>query len=386
MIDNICDKNRCTGCFACMNICPKNAIECQINEYGVTLPVIDNDKCIECNACINVCPVNNPVEKRYPLKCFAAWSNDEEERRTSTSGGVAAEISRCIVEQGGIVFGAAFDEKLKVCHTSVESINCLQMFKGSKYVQSYIGYTMQEVKRELSKGRKVLFIGTPCQIAGVKKYVGKEFDNLFLVDLICHGTPPMSYLEDYARDLYTEDESVKISFRDGNDYCLTISQKNNVIYNKNANCDYYLLTFLRGIIQRENCYKCEYAQIKRCSDITLGDFWGLDRTTLENKYKGRISVVLVNTERGSRLWGMCSDGLCFEEREISEAEKGNGPLRNPLSKPKERKQFLERVRTQKFSEAVKIAEIEKTIKQNEFKNSIFLYHMARKIKRKLKRK
>lgn len=382
MIENICKKDLCTGCLACMNICPKDAIVYKEDEYGVPVAVINQDKCIECGACVKVCPVNNPVEKKEPLACYAAWSNNAGEREFSTSGGIAAEISKTIVNDGGVVFGAAFDSDMNVCHMSADSAETLQRFRGSKYVQSYIGKSYREIKKALLDGKKVLFTGTPCQAAGLRNFLGKEYDNLFIIDLICHGTPPMTYLRDYLKEIGGGRKISKISFREGNDYCLAITGEKN-FYKKTANCDYYLLAFLRGVIQRENCFSCDYAQGKRCGDITVGDFWKLDRKTMNNKYRGRVSVVLINTENGNKLWETCKDKFTFEKRDFEEAKRGNGPLRGPSGRPKDRETFLNMVKSSGFSYAVENLELKNDIKKNERKNSFWIYRTMRKMKKRL---
>lgn len=383
MIENICKKDSCTGCLACMNVCPKDAIVYKENEYGVPSAVIDQEKCIGCKACVKVCPVNHPVEKKEPLACYAAWSNNVKERKFSTSGGIASEISRAIVNDGGIVFGAAFDSDMNVCHVAADSEEALRRFRGSKYVQSYIGKSYREIKQALLDGKKVLFTGTPCQAAGLRNYLGKEYENLFIIDLICHGTPPMSYLRDYLKETGGGSKVSDISFREGNDYCLTITGEGKKLYKKTANCDYYLLAFLRGITQRENCFHCDYAQGKRCSDITIGDFWKLNRKTMSSRYNGRVSVVLINTEKGNQLWESCKDRFTFEKREFEEAKRGNGPLKGPSSKPKDRDAFLDAVKSSGFSYAIKNSQLKDDIKRNERKNSFWIYRALRKMKKRL---
>lgn len=383
LIERICEKDLCSGCFACMNICPKDAISAAADEYGVTGPQIDASKCIECGACIRVCPANHPVSRTVPSACYAAWSRDKTEREKSTSGGIASEISKQAVIRNGVVYGAAFDENLKLCHSAAENQEDLEKFRGSKYVQSAVGYTMREIREKLREGRTVLFVGTPCQAAGLRNYLGKDYENLWIVDLICHGTPPAAYLEDHIRHVTGGRKAEKISFRDGTEYCLTVRDSDGIIYKKTANCDYYLLAFLRGIIQRPNCSRCVYASSSRCADISLGDFWKLDRSSLKNRYRGRISAVLINTPKGEKIWELCREQLVSEERSLEEAVRGNGPLKGPCRETNERRTFLENVCREGFSSAVRSTSLETSIKRNERKYACFLYRAARKIKRKL---
>ena len=188
MID-IKEKKDCCGCHACASVCAHRAITMQVDEEGFLYPVIDKDTCVECGLCEQVCPFVNQASTVQPLKVYAARSNDEELRRKSSSGGVFTLLAEAVIREGGVVFGAKFDKGWNVVHAWTDALDGLADFRGSKYVQSIIGSTYEEAKHFLRQGRKVLFSGTPCQIAGLKRYLCKDYDNLLTVDVVCHGVP-----------------------------------------------------------------------------------------------------------------------------------------------------------------------------------------------------
>lgn len=378
MPNQICNLEKCTGCFACMNICPRDAVTCGTDQYRKTIPYIEAEKCIECGLCLKVCPENNPPKKNYPSECYATWSRDEQERKYCSSGGVATELSRYFIGEGGTVYGAAFDQELKLIHQASENLDQLERFKGSKYVQSYTGMIFRDIKERLKEGKKILFIGTPCQIAGIRNYLGREYENLLLVDLICHGTPPMEYLKEYANAV-TEGKVTDISFRGKRNWRLTLYNDQKVIYSVRSEKDYYFTAFLKSMIYRDNCYQCQYAVSERGSDVTIGDFWGLDRSSLKNPYNGRISVVLLNTKKGKEIWEKVKDRFYFEQRTVEEAVRGNAQLRRPSICHSDRELFLKNYTPGNFATAVRTPGMKKEIRKGRIKDSL-PYRVARKIK------
>jgi len=183
------DKQICTGCYACLNICPEQCVSMNNDNEGFWYPVVDNERCIDCGLCVKVCPIINRVEYENKPITYACINNREDIRLESSSGGIFTLIAEQIIACGGIVFGARFDDNFNVIHDYVDTKEGLQKFRGSKYLQSRIGETFKEVEKQLEKGRKVLFSGTPCQIAGLKSFLDKPNDSLFTVDIICHGVP-----------------------------------------------------------------------------------------------------------------------------------------------------------------------------------------------------
>ena len=328
MIAQICEESKCTGCLACMNLCPCGAITCQEREDGNVIPQIDPEKCIECHRCVQGCPENHVKEKHEPRQCYATWQKDRKERK-------------------------------------------------------YNGFSYSEIGKELKKGKKVLFIGTPCQIAGLKAYLGKASDALVTIDLICHGTPPMSYLEEYIKEIAGAEKVDRVSFRGEKDYHMVFYSQDRVVYSQRFRKDLYYTAYLQGIIHRENCYKCEYADKRRISDLTIGDFWGIDRKSLKVPYKGKISVVLVNSEKGRKFWDLVKDEFIYEERSLEEAVKGNVPLQRPAALPKDRMKFIEVYKEKGFMSAVKTPGVQKAIEEAKVKDNLF-YRILGKIKRRFR--
>ena len=366
----ICDYAQCTGCCACINICGKDAISMTVDQFGKSIPKINADKCVSCGACKKVCPVSCTVAKTMPQKAFAVWSYDSEDKRKSSSGGVAAVVGRKVISQGGVVFGcAAIDGEVK--HISAHTKDEAEVFRGSKYVQSYAGLIYREVKSCLKENKKVLFVGTPCQVAALYSYLEKEYDNLYTIDLICHGTPPIKYLEEHIKDAIGEKKWSSVSFRGQYDWKLTVFDKNKILYQRDRHSDLYFRAFLDAVTYRENCYQCSYACPERCGDMTIGDFWGLDKSALDTPYDGNISLVLTNTTHGIHMISQCESDFYIQERPLEEAmNEQQWNLLHPSVAPKDRKIFLEMYPQVGFDKAVEYTKIGKKVKQT-YKKSCF---------------
>ena len=209
------NKKDCAGCSACANICPKNCIRMERDEMGFSYPVVDTNVCIDCGACERVCPLFTPAKENSPTSVIGAKNRDESVRSTSSSGGTFYELAKAVVSRGGIVYGCALDSELVARHIGVEALDGLSALKGSKYVQSDVGTTYADVKKWLSQGREVLYSGTPCQIAGLKNYLGREYDTLLLVDVLCHGVPSPGVFSDYLGYLTDKfgSKPVSVNFR-----------------------------------------------------------------------------------------------------------------------------------------------------------------------------
>lgn len=335
-MDIICNKEECTGCAACMNRCPKNCIEMrEDNRLGHLYPNIDNSKCVDCGACKKVCPVNHPIPLREPNMAYAGWDKSDSEYVTSTSGGAASAFARYIIRQGGVVYGCAMLPNIEVSHIRIETLDDITKLKGSKYVQSTMGMVYKKVREDLRSGRKVLFIGTPCQVAGVKSFVGeKQSDNLYTVDLICHGTPPLAFLRKHILKKTKGAAPDEIFFRKGA-YLLLLLLGGKEIYRSSLfeqrYEDIYYNTFFDGFSYRDSCNTCRYAQPHRVSDVTIGDFWGL-KENLPLEHPHGCSVLLPTTDKGKELIeGIRSEFHLFE-RTVAEAVNGNDQLRHPKEK------------------------------------------------------
>lgn len=333
---NIENKKDCCGCGACLNACPKGAISMKEDGAGFIFPEVDEALCISCGKCKKVCVLNekNVGAAEGEPEVYAAVFNNGEVLETSSSGGIFTALANAVLESGGAVFGAAWSEDLTLHHICVEDKKDLEKLRGSKYVQSSTETTFAQAKGILDEGRSVCFCGTPCQISGLKSYLGKEYENLLTLDLVCHGVPSMRMLSDDIKavsgDKYSSIKDIR--FRDKRygwavkGAILTDDER--IKYNASTSPYYYY--FLKGEIYRESCYNCRYPSENRQGDITLGDYWGI-RGELINKLgdinpdKG-ISCILVNTENGKKWFETVKPKLSFAPSSRGDVEKRNGQL------------------------------------------------------------
>lgn len=326
-------KAECCGCNACAEICPKHCIQMIEDAKGFLYPQVDSAICIECDACENVCPLNtSKLSLRTPLKAFAAWNKNHQEHLASSSGGAAYILSSYILDKGGVVYGCTSDG-IDVRHIRVENHSDLSKLQGSKYVQSNVCGLFKDVKNDLKSGKSVLFIGTPCQVAGLKNYIKHIPEHLYLVDLICHGVPSKKMLHDHIKHIANRRVVQKISFRKGNDYRLSIQTVNfsyEVSLWETPYKDLYLKGFIEGMISRPSCYKCPFACPTRVSDITIGDFWGLKNAELlPEETRDGVSLLLPMTDKGLNLLQAVESHFHIIERSVDEAVDGNTQLRHP---------------------------------------------------------
>ena len=330
------DKKDCCGCHACATICAKHCITMQADEEGFLYPIVNKEACTDCGLCEKVCPVINQSEPRKPLKVYAAKNKNEEIRRQSSSGGIFTLLAEKVINEGGVVFGARFDEEWNVVHSWADNIEGIAAFRGSKYVQSTIGDTYREAKDFLKQGRQVLFSGTPCQIAGLKKYLRKDYDNLLTVDVVCHGVPsPLvwrTYLDETRKQLRAERGVGKntvssslnelpvitgISFRDktngwkkyGFRLCYAASEAASNSVSASATNEekemlqpfsdnLFMQGFLANLYLRPSCYACAARSGKSGSDISIADFWGIQNYYPEFDDDKGVGLILVNSEKG----------------------------------------------------------------------------------------
>ena len=309
----IIDKKDCVGCEACVQRCPKSCISFNRDEQGFSYPRVDLVKCIHCNLCEKVCPVLNQYESRIPQKIYAAKNKNIKIQKQSSSGGAFSSLSAQIIEAGGVVFGARFDKDWLVIHDYTESLDGLELFRGSKYPQSRIGHAYEDVEKFLKKGRKVLFTGTPCQIAGLKRFLNKDYGKLLLtIDVVCHGVPGPLIWQDYliskTRTLgYSLSDISSINFRDKrrgwSNYGMEIKYDNKPFQEnfETLKNNEYMQGFLRDLYLRPSCYACPAKSGKSNSDVTLGDFWKIQNLKKEDYDDNGISLVLVNSDTGMKI-------------------------------------------------------------------------------------
>lgn len=338
------DFEKCTGCGACINSCPINAIVMKTDKFGFSYPLV-LENCINCRACEFACPIDKSVF--YPKGiAYAYQNNDYNILNRSTSGGAFYSLAKEIINREGIVYGCAYDDNLNVYHKRI--LDCQELIKlqGSKYVQSNIGLIYRLVLKDLKAEKWVLFSGTPCQVAGLRTYLDKDYDNLICIDIICHGVPSQQSFDKYL--LWLEKslngKINNVAFRDKKHRGW--SSSGIIYYEKNLkklmkslepSQNFYYHAFLEGSISRDSCYYCKYASIKRVGDISLGDFWGVEKE-LTNISKGGYSLVIVNSEKG-RLLTNCSMNLKYKIS-LENAANYNNQLRSPTIKPNNRDDII----------------------------------------------
>lgn len=371
-------KEDCVGCNACVQRCPKHCISMHEDEQGFLYPVVDVSKCIECGLCERVCPVINQSEPRKPLSAYAARNTDVDIQESSSSGGVFYALAKSVIEEGGVVFGARFDEKWEVIHDYTETIEGIKAFQTSKYVQSRMGDNYLKAERFLKEGRKVLFSGTPCQIAGLRLFLSKGYDNLFAVDIVCHGVPSPLVWREYLNYITRASGASKnsesqpyphpsndiplikgISFRDkrlgwekygiaihfaapeggrNTESQYTISQKeeNPKDFFEPHSHNLFMQCFLKDLCLRPSCYSCPTKCGKSHSDITLADFWGIKKYYPELYYQKCISLILSNVSEDKV---QINPLIIYTKISYEHALIGNPAIESSATKPKTYEEF-----------------------------------------------
>ena len=348
------NKVDCCGCHSCYNICPTQAIKMQADEYGFKYPIVDQNKCINCGLCEKVCPIINKITRDNKPEAYAIINKDEDVRKKSSSGGVFTLIAERIIEKGGVVFGASFDEKFIVKHIKVENNDGLQKLRGSKYVQCDINKTYTEAKEILETGRTVLFTGTPCQINGLYSFLNKNYDNLYTQDIICHGVPSPKVWKNYLgyRNKIDKQVPIKINFRQKDngwkEFAMSFKYAKKT-YLKDHGEDLYMKAFLSNLSLRDSCYECNFKDKKRISDITLGDFWGINNILPDMNDNRGISLVIINSEKGKELLENISNKIIKKQVDFEESIKYNSAMIHSVPLNKNREKFLRKIDSKNFS-------------------------------------
>ena len=333
-MSTVCEKNMCTGCMACVEVCSKGAIKI-IDNLESFNAVIQKEKCIGCNMCKHVCQNNSTLDLRKPVKWQQGWSNNDHFRGNGASGGIATSLMESFIEKkNGYVCGCTFSNGIFKFEI-VNQVNQINRFAGSKYVKSNPKSIYKDIRRLLHDEKNVLFIGLPCQVAGLKKFIGKDMVNLYTIDLICHGTPSQKLLERYLCEHDFDLSTFKdLRFREKSGFRL--NDQFNPITNKDLP-DRYLFAFLKSLIYTDNCYHCNFAGEKRISDITLGDSWG-SNLSMEDQRKG-ISLAMTQTKKGEELVNIANVHL--EDVDKTVAIKHNAQLNRPVSYNDKRDRFFD---------------------------------------------
>lgn len=340
----------CTGCQACRVACPTNAIAMQENEKGNIYPIVDEELCINCNKCARICPELSSINCHSTQdKVYALWVNQPKKRKFSTSGGASYILAKTIIERGGYFCGVVYHDG-GAEHRICDDINELYRFQGSKYVHSDVKDVYKEIELLLKSEKEVLFTGTPCQIAALRSYLRKDYDNLYCIDVVCHGVPSKKVLGDrisYIERVHGK-KVIDIRFRDKNPDQHTTYMKytfNDGSFIKNSVCvDTYFRSFVLNYILRDNCFNCSYSKSERCSDITIADFWGYQPRKLKyHSHRNGTSLVIVNSEKGSSLFDDIKEYCTIDSSyDFNYAVKGNHNLKAPQIRPDNYYEFWQR--------------------------------------------
>ena len=358
MID-IKEKDKCCGCYACYNICPKNAIEMKVDEKGFKYPYIDKEKCVSCGLCERVCPILNKSKINNEPKAYACINKNDHIRSESSSGGIFTLLAENILSKSGVVFGAAFDEDINVKHYMIEKQEDLYKFRGSKYVQSQIGDAYKLAKSKLDEDKYVLFTGTPCQIEGLKSYLRKNYDKLYTQDIVCHGVPSPLVWDKYKKNIENKykDRIVEFNFRNKEkswkSYDLSIKFASGKNIDEKASNNLYMKAFLKDICLRDSCYNCTFKSMNRISDITLADFWGIQKVKPDFDDDKGTSLVVINSEKGKELFESIKSNIRYEEVNIHEAIKYNPSMITSVSLPNTRENFFKDINNMDIESAIK---------------------------------
>lgn len=347
MYFNTLDKKSCCGCTACLNSCPSKCITMESDEEGFLYPVIAREQCFHCGLCEKVCPVENPIYKHETRAVYAAYMKDENQRMQSTSGGVFYALAKWIIEQDGIVYGAVFDDKFRLKHIGVESFVGLQKLRGSKYLQSDLGNVFSEIKEYLKQGRWVYFTGVGCQVAGLHAFLRSEYATLVTSDLVCHGVPSQ-LMFDWHLDYLRHKEKGEITsylFRDCKtwggcetySYVSQTSEKQKIRKLYTYSLSPYLYAFMEAFNYRYSCYDCKFARIPRQGDITLADYWGVGKKIPELDTSKGVSLVLVNSVQGLKLWKAIQSNVDYRVSCVADAALENRNLIHSTKMPEFRK-------------------------------------------------
>ena len=351
----ICKYESCTGCGACQAVCPVQAVALVEAGFRGARPVIDQDKCIDCGKCRSVCPVCVPVRKNSSGTAYAAYAVSEDERKSSASGGMASVLAETVISEGGVVYGCAQLSAGDIRHVRIDKMEDISLLKGSKYVQSDMTDTFCKVRKDIDDDRKVLFVGTPCQVSALKNYVGNKDSGLVTADLCCHGVPPGVFLRRHLAHKGLVPERHFVSFRRNDrgkiEFGFGIkNEAKDLISWSPSYWDSFMTGFLSGLFFRENCFSCPYASHDRCGDVTLADCWGVDAGPEMTHRKG-LSAILINTESGRSIFEKAEKDIVAERMDVEAIWRSNGQFNRPFDMPEGYGRFIDMCETEGYVEA-----------------------------------
>lgn len=353
-------EEKCTGCASCYNACPVRAINMETNIYGFDIPVI-NEKCIDCNLCEKTCEKRNSfIKKNITIpRAYATWSKNENTRFSSTSGGTFSELAKYILAKNGYVVGAAYDENNMVSHKMISTVDELPLIVQSKYTESTIGNVFIDIKNKLNQNEYVLFCGTPCQGAGLKAFLRKEYDKLVVVDFICRGVNSKkvyrAWLDEIEFNRKMKVKRVWFKYKSNgwakSPFCTRLDFEDETFEILEGNNNLYMSGYLGpNLYIRPSCSNCDFKGTKRVSDITLADFWGLDSSLNDDK---GVSLVLISSEKGQNILNAISNNINLFERDFDEILSGNVCFKKSVSINKDSARFIRSLERKPFSKTIR---------------------------------
>ena len=362
MITDAISKDKCVGCGACVNSCAAQALSFSPDQYGFLMPSVTGN-CIQCGKCIKACPLLNSREKCIETKAYAAYAKDPTVRKASSSGGIFSLLANEVLKAKGLVYGAAFDNNYSVKHICVEDDKHLEQLRGAKYAQSDVDHIFTAIQQDLKSGQFVLFSGTPCQVAGLSSFLGKKFDNLLLIDMVCHSVPSPLAWKKYVEYRSKKDETyclpsainMRSKHTGWSDYhysCL-FSYPNGRNYSQIGYKDLYIDLFTQGCISRTSCANCQFKGYDRISDITLGDFWGIRDICPEMDDNLGTSLLLVHSDKGKKYLSSIREKIRFKELTLNDSSKYNPAILNSAIPNKSRSYYLDKTCQGKYDQVAK---------------------------------
>lgn len=343
----ICLKKECIGCLNCYNLCKFGAVNLKEDRLGFVYAEIDENKCTGCNMCKNKCPILAKQTKNVVInECYACKNKNDNVRLKSSSGGMFYALAKNIISQNGVVYGAGYDENLNVIHKRINKVKSIEELMGSKYIQSNINNIFYDVKKDLDANILVLFTGTPCQIYALKTYLGKEYTNLYLQDFVCHGVGSKKVFNKHLVEIKDNNKFKKvnsINFRDKisgwKKFSLSIKSDKEQ-YSKDLTEDNFMKTFLKNLCLRDSCYECKYKGDNRCADITLADFWGIDKLVKDYDDDKGASAVIINTLKGKELFENIKAEIVSRQVKYTDVSENNICLEKPPIYNRHRDEFI----------------------------------------------
>ena len=374
----------CTGCSACVNICPQKCLMMSPDSKGFLFPeLIASDQCINCDCCQRVCPVLQQ-EQYFPdncIRCYAGYTKDNSMRKNSSSGGIFSELATAILKHGGVVYGAAYeDDNYVVQHICVEEERELSHLRGAKYAQSNLKSSFFDIKERLRTGQEVLFVGTPCQVAGLKAFLGGKYENLFTIDFVCHGVPSPLIWERYVQYRAEKDNNgtmpININLRSKKtgwsryQYSNEYQYENGKMYSARSDEDLFMRLFVGDYINRESCTNCHFKGYERISDITLGDFWGIWDVAPEMDDNKGTSLILVHSQSAKEILEQLSDRIILKEVTLQQASKQNPSMLVSSPAHSKREVVIQKCLDGEFDELQKYFEKNQTSLKTSFTNTL----------------